>query len=133
MLSTQEEEFVIRGQLKKSDGTKISYDAILLPNRLYKVDEQHFGEATIRCVQKVNESTYSIELVTDRITPLVWLQLLNSDGVQAHWFSDNAFTMTEPTKTVWLYLIKFDSKRPSIGFDDIRVCSLRNCGLQTFD
>lgn len=42
------------------------------------------------------------------------------------WFSDNAFTMTEPKKLLVLSLFKRPERQ--LTESDISVCSLRDCG-----
>lgn len=90
---------------------------------IFQVDEENFGKARIRELHRRNDLLYELELEADKIAPFVYMELAPS---LIGWFSDNAFTMTEPTKSVVLSLFKEPGHQ--LTKNDITICSLRNCG-----
>ncbi|VDP11408.1 unnamed protein product [Onchocerca flexuosa] len=114
---------LLRGRILSNDGTQIGYDAVHLPDKLFKVDEVNFGKAWIRKLQRKNNMLYELKLEADKIAPFVYMEL--APGLIG-WFSDNAFTMTESKKRVILFLFK-DPQR-QLTKSDISICSLHDCG-----
>ncbi|KHN71422.1 putative beta-mannosidase [Toxocara canis] len=89
-----------------------------------QMDVSVLGNVTIKSFKQIDRSTYELQLVADRIAPLVWLQL-TADVLG--WFSDNAFTMTHPTVTLTLH-VEYNPQMRSLTVQDIKVCSFRDCG-----
>lgn len=91
--------------------------------RILQVDEANFGKAWIQELHRKNHLLYELELAANKIAPFVYMELaLGLIG----WFSDNAFTMTEPKKIVVLSLFK--EPEHQLTKNDIAICSLYNCG-----
>lgn len=90
---------------------------------LFQVDEVNFGKAWIQKLHRENDMLYELELEADKIAPFVYMEL--APGLTG-WFSDNAFTMTEPEKTVTLTLFKEPERQ--LSKSDITICSLHDCG-----
>ncbi|MFH4983951.1 hypothetical protein AB6A40_010660 [Gnathostoma spinigerum] len=108
------------------DGKQIGYDSIYLPDKLYKAPIAQMGAPSIISLKKINEVRYSIVLEAQRIAPLVWLDL---KPPFVGWFSDNAFTMTQNHRVIFIDIRpEFSQSRSTLELSDITVCSLRNCG-----
>uniref|UniRef100_A0A915PW02 beta-mannosidase n=1 Tax=Setaria digitata TaxID=48799 RepID=A0A915PW02_9BILA len=116
--------YMLRGRMLLSDGAQIGYDTIYLSDKLFQVDEVNFGQAWIRKLQMKSSKLYELELASDKITPFVYMELAPT---LTGWFSDNAFTMTEPKKTVFLSL--FEEYERQLTKNDITICSLHDCGI----
>uniref|UniRef100_F1L431 beta-mannosidase n=1 Tax=Ascaris suum TaxID=6253 RepID=F1L431_ASCSU len=121
-----DEEFIMRGRLLRPDGRQVGYDAILHPDKLYKADESTFGTVTVESFKQIDKSNYELKLNADKITPFVWLEL--TPGVIGS-FSDNAFTMTEPSRTLIVH-VEYSPQMRTLTKQDVEVCSLRNCGIK---
>ncbi|KAM3723485.1 putative beta-mannosidase [Dirofilaria immitis] len=117
------DRYVLRGRMLSNDSTQIGYDIVHLPDKLFKVNEVDFGKAWIQKLRKENNMLYELKLEADKIAPFVYLELAPD---LIGWFSDNAFTMTEPKKSVVLSLFKDPGRQ--LNKNDITICSLRNCG-----
>uniref|UniRef100_A0A1I7VT16 beta-mannosidase n=1 Tax=Loa loa TaxID=7209 RepID=A0A1I7VT16_LOALO len=117
------DRYVLRGRMLSSNGTQIGYDTIHLPDKLFKVDEVSFGKVWIRKLHIKNDMLYELKLEADKIAPFVYMEL--APGLIG-WFSDNAFTMTEPKKTLVLSLFKKPERQ--LTENDITICSLHDCG-----
>ncbi|VDK68088.1 unnamed protein product [Litomosoides sigmodontis] len=117
------DRYVLRGRMLSSNGTQIGYDTVHLPDKLFKVDEANFGKAWIRELRRRSDLLYELELEADKIAPFVYVEL--APGLVG-WFSDNAFTMTEPTRSLQLFLFKKPGHQ--LTRNDVTICSLRNCG-----
>ncbi|VDK30021.1 unnamed protein product [Gongylonema pulchrum] len=116
--------YVLRGKILSRNGAQIGYDAVYLPDKLFKVAEENFGSAWVEKLKKINDSSYELEIRAEKIAPLVYMELpLGLYG----WFSDNAFMMTEPRRTVTLTLLRIPTFQ--LSKQDIAICSLRNCGM----
>ncbi|VIO91626.1 Uncharacterized protein BM_BM2542 [Brugia malayi] len=116
-------QYILRGRLLSNNGTQIGYDTVHLPDKLFKIDEVNFGKVWIRELQRKNDMLYELKLEADKPSPFVYMELaLGLTG----WFSDNAFTMTEPKKTLVLSLFKTPGRQ--LTQSDITICSLRDCG-----
>ncbi|KAL4003101.1 hypothetical protein ACH3XW_6225 [Acanthocheilonema viteae] len=114
---------ILRGRILSNNGTQIGYDTVHLPDKLFKIDEVNFGKAWIRELHRRNDLLYELKLKANKLAPFVYMEL--APGLIG-WFSDNAFTMTEPRKTVVLFLFKEPGYQ--LTKDDITICSLRDCG-----
>ncbi|VDL75590.1 unnamed protein product [Nippostrongylus brasiliensis] len=86
------------------------------------VDFNVLGEVSITRVEKVNDLTYSLTVNATSLSPYTWISVSKPF---LGWFSDNAFTMTEPEKSVTLHL----RKPVELTDKDFGVCNLRNCGV----
>ncbi|CAG9536744.1 unnamed protein product [Cercopithifilaria johnstoni] len=117
------DRYVLRGRMLSSNDTQIGYDAVHLHDKLFKIDEVNFGKAWIRKLYRRNDLLYELKLEADKIAPFVYMEL--APGLIG-WFSDNAFTMTEPRKTVMLSLFK--EPEYQLTKNNITICSLHNCG-----
>lgn len=73
--------------------------------------------------QAVNVTTYQIDLVADNIAPLIWIEMSSS---VIGWFSDNAFTMSEPKRTI--FFTEKSNSAQTITAHDVKICSLKDCG-----
>ncbi|MCP9259501.1 Beta-mannosidase [Dirofilaria immitis] len=89
------DRYVLRGRMLSNDSTQIGYDIVHLPDKLFKVNEVDFGKAWIQKLRKENNMLYELKLEADKIAPFVYLELAPD---LIGWFSDNAFTMTEPKR-----------------------------------
>jgi beta-mannosidase len=111
-LKTGAPDFVFRARLLNSSGSVIAPDNVLLPNKLFDVGPEAFGDVTVRNVVDCDVAgRVNVELSATAIVPLVWLEV---NGVLG-WFDDNAFTMTTGTKTV-----VFHSWRSNTTADEVR-------------
>ncbi|WKY00660.1 hypothetical protein Q1695_015022 [Nippostrongylus brasiliensis] len=121
-LRTDASEFLIRARLYDSNGKLLAPETTLHPEKLYEVDFNVLGEVSITRVEKVNDLTYSLTVNATSLSPYTWISVSKPF---LGWFSDNAFTMTEPEKSVTLHL----RKPVELTDKDFGVCNLRNCGV----
>lgn len=91
-----------------------------------QADESTFGTVTVESFKQIDKSNYELKLNADKITPFVWLEL--TPGVIGS-FSDNAFTMTEPSRTLIVH-VEYSPQMRTLTIQDVEVCSLRNCGIK---
>uniref|UniRef100_A0A0R3RQR5 Beta-mannosidase n=1 Tax=Elaeophora elaphi TaxID=1147741 RepID=A0A0R3RQR5_9BILA len=117
------DRYILRGKILLSNDTQIGYDTVHLPHKLFEIDEARFGKAWIQKLLRRNNLSYELKLKASTIAPFVYMEL--APGLIG-WFSDNAFTMIDPEKTVLLFLFKEAGRQ--LTRQDINVCSLYNCG-----
>lgn len=83
----------------------------------------HLGNVSIGSFLQTGVKEYKLKVAATGPAPLVWLTIpTRATG----WFSDNAFTMVEPEKTVKLIL--WSETGSPLKVDEIKICSLKNCG-----
>uniref|UniRef100_A0A914W5M2 Beta-mannosidase n=1 Tax=Plectus sambesii TaxID=2011161 RepID=A0A914W5M2_9BILA len=122
-VKAQSTDFIIRARLLDSSGSVISPDSVLLPNRLFDVGPDAFGDVTALKVSETGEAgRVKIVLSSKAIAPLVWLEVEDALG----WFDDNAFTMTTATKTVvfhsWYGNVTADQVRQALSIVSLKDC-----------
>ncbi|KAK6020189.1 hypothetical protein OSTOST_14161, partial [Ostertagia ostertagi] len=115
-------DFLIRARLSNSSGDLIAPETVLLPDKLYEIDFNAIGDVSITDFKAVDDLTYLLSINATGLSPYTWISVSKPF---TGWFSDNAFTMTVPTREVKLHL-----RYPvQLSRDDFRVCNLKNCGV----
>ena len=80
-----------------------------------QISNTNYGDATITSVTQVDPATFNVTLTASKIVPILWLDIKPEVKLTyqlKYWFSDNAFTMTDPQVTVQLKI--FSSIRPAV-------------------
>ncbi|KAL6728731.1 hypothetical protein Aduo_010472 [Ancylostoma duodenale] len=121
MWGTTDADFLIRARLFNGSGDPIAPETVLLPEKMYEVDFNTFGDVSISEFKKIDPFTYTLTINATAISPFTWISV---NKPFLGWFTDNAFAVTKPSYSVSLKL-----KEPlELQRSDFYVCNLKNCG-----
>ncbi|KAF1749353.1 hypothetical protein GCK72_025820 [Caenorhabditis remanei] len=112
-------DFLYVTTLYNSTGAKIHED-VLVPDFLFEVDFNTFGDVRIGEVKKINDLTYEIAVTTDKVSPFTWISCKKPF---VGWFTDNGFHMIQTLQKVRLVT----KEAVDLQKTDFSVCNLKNC------
>ncbi|CAO4387518.1 unnamed protein product [Caenorhabditis nigoni] len=116
---TELSEYLYVSTLYNSTGDKIHED-VLVPDFLFEVDFNTFGDVRIGDVKRIDELTYEVNVTTDKVSPFTWISCKKPF---IGWFTDNGFHMIQTLRTVRLVTkVEVDLQK-----SDFEVCNLKNC------
>ncbi|CAI2355715.1 unnamed protein product [Caenorhabditis sp. 36 PRJEB53466] len=119
--TTELSEYLYVSTIYDSEGVQVFQD-VLVPDFLFEVDFNTFGDVEISDVKRINGTVYEVSVTTDKVSPFTWIDVKIPF---AGWFSDNGFHMTERVHIVTLHL----QEATDIQKSDFTVCNLKNCYL----
>lgn len=116
---TELSEYLYVTALYNSTGDKI-FEDVLVPDFLFEVDFNNFGNVLIGEVKRIDELTYEITITTDKVSPFTWVSCKKPF---VGWFSDNGFHMIQGLQKIRLVTkVEVDLQKT-----DFSVCNLKNC------
>lgn len=116
---TELSEYLYVTSLFNSSGAKIHED-VLVPDFLFEVDFNNFGDVQVSDVQRIDEFTYEITVTTEKVSPFTWITCKKPF---LGWFTDNGFHMIQRLQKVKLITkVEVDLQK-----SDFLVCNLKNC------
>ncbi|PAV82579.1 hypothetical protein WR25_26696 [Diploscapter pachys] len=122
-LNDKKSDYLFEAYVEDEQGRRLTQRNYLYPDKFYEVDLGRLGNVAIESAEGSSDGlSYIIKLSSTGLSPFTWIDI----GIPyLGWLSDNSFTMTTPTKTVKLHLVK----PLKLSKDDFTICNMKNCGL----